>query len=130
MHEIFIQNDDQRAIIETVQRFVAEEVTPRAAELDANVNPEDSFSWEIVERAHEVGIRQMTLAEQYGGLGTDSLTTSMVIEELGKGDLGVSVIFAQTLKIGNDGNSFVVFSSGLRGGKDYEADTFRVDSII
>ena len=99
MHEIFIQNDDQRAIIETVQRFVAEEVTPRAAELDANINPEDSFSWEIVERAHEVGIRQMTLAEQYGGLGTDSLTTSMVIEELGKGDLGVSVIFAQTLKI-------------------------------
>ena len=99
MHEIFIQNDDQRAIIDTVQRFVAEEVTPRAAELDANVDPEDSYSWEIVEKAHEVGIRQMTLSEEYGGLGTDSLTTSMVIEELGKGDLGVSVIFAQTLKI-------------------------------
>ena len=99
MHEIFIQTDDQRAIIETVRRFVKEEVVPRAAELDSNKNPEDSFSWEIVEKAHEVGIRQMTLKEEYGGLETDSLTTSMVIEELGKGDLGVSVIFAQTLKI-------------------------------
>jgi alkylation response protein AidB-like acyl-CoA dehydrogenase len=99
MHEMFIQTDDQRAILETVQRFVAEEVTPRAAELDANTDPEHSYSWEIVEKAHEVGIRQMTLSEEYGGLGTDSLTTSMVIEELGKGDLGVSVIFAQTLKI-------------------------------
>ena len=99
MQEIFIQTDDQRAIIDTVQRFVEEEVRPRADELDANTDPEQSYSWEIVEKAHEVGIRQMTLSEEYGGLGTDSLTTSMVIEELGKGDLGVSVIFAQTLKI-------------------------------
>jgi len=99
MEDIFILNDEQRAIIETVQRFVEEEVKPRAAKLDANTDPEASFSWEIVERAHEVGIRTMTLSEEYGGLGTDSLTTSMVIEELGKGDLGVSVIFAQTLKI-------------------------------
>ena len=41
----------------------------------------------------------MTLSEKWGGLGTDSLTTAMVIEELGKGDIGVAVIFAQTLKI-------------------------------
>ncbi len=41
----------------------------------------------------------MTLAEKWGGLGTDSLTTAMVIEELGKGDLGVSVIMAQTYKV-------------------------------
>jgi alkylation response protein AidB-like acyl-CoA dehydrogenase len=49
--------------------------------------------------AHEVGIRTMTLSEKWGGLATDSLTTAMVIEELAKGDIGVSVIFAQTLKI-------------------------------
>src|SRR3989304_4710163 len=51
------------------------------------------------ERAHAVGIRTMTLGREYGGLGADALTTAMVIEELGRGDLGVSVIFAQTLKI-------------------------------
>jgi len=27
-------------------------------------------------------------------------------------------------------NEFIVFTWGLRGGKDYEADTYRVDSII
>ena len=27
-------------------------------------------------------------------------------------------------------NEFIVFSWGLRGGKDYELDTFRVESII
>jgi alkylation response protein AidB-like acyl-CoA dehydrogenase len=96
---IFIVTDEQRAILDTVSRFVAAEVTPRAAKLDADPDPAAGFSWEIVERAHEVGIRTMTLADEWGGLGTDSLTTAMVIEELAKGDIGVAVIFAQTLKI-------------------------------
>jgi len=34
------------------------------------------------------------------------------------------------LRIGPEGNEFVVFSQGKRGGKDYESDTFRVDNII
>ena len=95
MEQIFIMNKDQQAILETVTRFVKEEVTPRAAALDANPDPEQGYSFEIVEKAHEVGIRTMTLSDEWGGLGTDSLTTSMVIEELGKGDVGVSVIMAQ-----------------------------------
>jgi len=99
MQDIFIVNENQRLILETVKRFVDAEVRPRAAALDAQQDPEMCFSWEIVEKAHAAGIRTMTLAEKWGGLGTDSLTTSMVIEELGKGDIGVSVIMAQTLKI-------------------------------
>ncbi|MGB5080119.1 MAG: acyl-CoA dehydrogenase family protein [Burkholderiales bacterium] len=99
MEDIFILSRDQRAILETVARFVEGEVRPRAAALDANPDPEKSFSWEIVEKAHDLGIRTMTLGEAWGGLGTDSLTTAMVIEELARGDIGVSVIFAQTLKI-------------------------------
>ena len=34
------------------------------------------------------------------------------------------------LQMGPDGNEFVVFTSGPRGGKDYEADTFRVENSI
>ena len=34
------------------------------------------------------------------------------------------------LKIGDEGNEFIVFSEGIRGGKDYESDTFRVPNII
>ncbi len=99
MEPIFVHSKEQRAILESVRRFVKHHVLPRAAELDARQDPAESYSWEIVEQAHEVGIRTMTLGREYGGLGTDSLTTAMVIEELGRGDLGVSVIFAQTLKI-------------------------------
>jgi dTDP-4-dehydrorhamnose 3,5-epimerase-like enzyme len=34
------------------------------------------------------------------------------------------------LRITDEGNEFVVFSEGKRGGMDYESDTYRVDSII
>jgi alkylation response protein AidB-like acyl-CoA dehydrogenase len=99
MIEMFTQTEEQRAILDSVRRFVEEEVTPRAASLDAQKDPEDSFSWDIVEAADKFGLRTMTLSEEYGGMSADLLTTSMVVEELGRGDLGTSVVFAQTLKI-------------------------------
>jgi len=95
VEDIFIVSEEQRAILATVSRFVEEVVVPRAAALDADPDPEKSFSWEIVEQADAVGIRTMTLSENWGGLDADSLTTAMVIEELGKGDIGVSVVMAR-----------------------------------
>ncbi len=101
MEEIFIQTEEQRAILDSVRRFVEDEVTPRAAELDAaaDQDPTAGYSTDIVEAADRLGLRTMTLSEELGGMGVDSLTTAMVVEELGRGDLGISVVFAQTLKI-------------------------------
>ena len=99
MNGIFVETEDQRAILETVRRFVEVAVEPVAADLDRRENPAECFSWEIVEKADEAGIRTMTLTEDWGGIGADSLTTAMVIEELAKGDMGVAVVMAQTLKL-------------------------------
>jgi len=99
MESMFVQTANQRAIVETIRRFVEAEVTPRAAALDAEQDPGKCYSWEIVEKAHELGIRTMTLDEKWGGLGTDPLTTAMAIEELSKGDLGVAITLGQTLKL-------------------------------
>ena len=47
-----------------------------------------------------------------------------------KGDLVTTPPYEiHALKI-NIKNQFIVFSEGLRGGKDYEKDTFRVNNII
>lgn len=86
-------------MVEVAQRFGTEVVTPVVAELDARPNPEDCFSWKIVEAASAAGLRTATLAHEYGGAGVDSLTAAMIIEELAGADLGVSVVIAQTLKI-------------------------------
>ena len=99
MSEVFVQTDEQRLILETVRKFVAEAITPVAIELDRQVDPADCFSWEIVAQTDRVGIRTMTLSEEWGGMGADSLTTAMVIEEIAKGDMGIAVVIAQTLKL-------------------------------
>ena len=99
MSGIFVETEEQRAILETVRRFNQAVVKPVAADLDRRNDPADCFSWEIVEKANEAGIRTMTLSEDWGGFGADSLTTAMVIEELAKGDMGVAVVIAQTLKL-------------------------------
>jgi len=50
---------------------------------------------------------------------------------LKKGDLVSTRPYEiHALKIGREGNEFIVFSEGLRGGKDYESDTYRVENII
>jgi len=90
---------DRQQLLDTVRAFVAASVAPVAAELDRRRDPADCFSWEIVEAASRAGIRTLTLGREFGGAGIDSPTTAMVVEELARGDLGVSVVFAQTLKI-------------------------------
>jgi len=52
-----------------------------------------------VEAALRVGVRKLTLRKEVGGSEIDSVIAALVLEELAKGDLGVSVVFAQTLKI-------------------------------
>ena len=91
MNAVFAETEEQRAILETVRRFVRDEVSPVAGELDRRDDPAECFSWEIVEKADAAGIRTMTLSKEWGGIGADSLTTAMVIEELAKGDIGVAV---------------------------------------
>ena len=75
-------------------------MAPAAASLDRRPDPADCFSWEIVEEAsRHLGLRSLTLDPAFGGIGADSLTTAMMVEELAVGDLGVAVVFAQTWKI-------------------------------
>ena len=51
--------------------------------------------------------------------------------ELKEGDfVSTPPMEIHAFKIGNNGNQFIVFSTGLRGGIDYEQDTFRVKNII
>src|SRR6185312_4785181 len=73
-------------------------VVPRAAELDAQVDPAAAFSWEIVEAADERGLRLAPLPAEYGGGDTDFLTNAVMLEEIAAADMGMSVVLAQTWK--------------------------------
>lgn len=74
-------------------------VAPLVRDLDAQVDPEDSFSWDIVQEASSRGLRTLTLSDDWGGGGANYLVTAKVVEELARFDLGVSVVMAQTWKL-------------------------------
>jgi dTDP-4-dehydrorhamnose 3,5-epimerase-like enzyme len=73
-------------------------------------------------------ITQGSLEYWYKNYNTDD-KPKMV--ELKKGDfITTPPLEIHALKIGPSGNQFIVFTEGLRGGADYEKDTYRVPSII
>lgn len=91
--------EEQRALQTLVREFVAREVKPRVADLDAEPDPVKAIPWDIIKAADDVGLRNIALRDDLGGGGQNSLTLGMLVEELAVGDLGTSVIFAQNWKI-------------------------------
>ncbi len=64
----------------------------------------------------------------YKPVGSDE-PAKMVLAKVG--DLvSTPPLEIHALVITEEGNQFIVFSEGKRGGKDYESDTFRVESIV
>ncbi len=96
----FALTDEQVALRDLARDFVEREVKPVAAALDAHADPADCFSWDLVEKLSAVGLRTVALDKASGGAGADAQTLCLLAEELAVGDLGVSVIMAQTWKIG------------------------------
>lgn len=91
-------DDGQRGWRDRARAFAEEVVAPRAAELDARVDPADAFSWEIVEAADERGLRLAPLPVGHGGGDTDFLTNAVMLEEIAAADMGIAVVLAQTWK--------------------------------
>jgi butyryl-CoA dehydrogenase len=78
----------RRDIVDTVRRFVANEVVPVAAELER----EDRFPEAIVAQMRELGLFGVTIPEAYGGLGLDLLTYVGIIEALSYGWMSLTGI--------------------------------------
>jgi alkylation response protein AidB-like acyl-CoA dehydrogenase len=78
--------EDQKAITEMVRQFVDEQILPNAEEYDH----EDKFPEPIVEQMKELGLFGVTIPEQYGGMGLDLTTYTMIVEELSRGWISIS----------------------------------------
>ncbi|MFA7556674.1 MAG: acyl-CoA dehydrogenase family protein [Hydrogenophaga sp.] len=83
-----ILTDEQKALKESVHRFAVERLLPdyqkreRAGTLDRS----------LVSELGRLGFLGTDLPEALGGMGTDSVTTGLVVEEVAYGDFNVSTI--------------------------------------
>jgi alkylation response protein AidB-like acyl-CoA dehydrogenase len=75
----FALNDEQRMWRDVVHNFVASEVRPYASELDQ----QEEFNYQAVEKMAALGLLGMNIPEQYGGAGMDTVGAAIAIEELG-----------------------------------------------
>src|SRR4051812_49664453 len=82
------KTDEQKAITEMVRRFADEQIIPNAEHYDGK----DEFPEPIVEQMKELGLFGITIPEEYGGLGLDLTTYTMVVEELSRGWISISGI--------------------------------------
>jgi alkylation response protein AidB-like acyl-CoA dehydrogenase len=80
------KTDDQKAITDMVRQFVDEQILPHAEHYDH----EDEFPGPIVEQMKELGLFGVTIPEEYGGMGLDLTTYTMIVEELSRGWISIS----------------------------------------
>jgi alkylation response protein AidB-like acyl-CoA dehydrogenase len=80
--------DLRREMVETVKRFVEREVEPVASELEHR----DEYPHRLVATMKELGLFGATIPTRWGGLGLDTLTYAMIVEELCVGWMSLSGI--------------------------------------
>jgi alkylation response protein AidB-like acyl-CoA dehydrogenase len=81
---------------DTVRQFALDRIAPLAEELDR----EKRFPYELVRELAELGLMGMTIPEEYGGAGTDTVSYALAIEELTRVDSSVAITVAAHHSLG------------------------------
>jgi alkylation response protein AidB-like acyl-CoA dehydrogenase len=81
---------------DTVRGFVEDEVKPVALNADRLDKGDRTLLLDLVRKASQLGLRTLSLPEDLGGVGADTLTACIVTEELAAGDPDVAAVLAET----------------------------------
>jgi alkylation response protein AidB-like acyl-CoA dehydrogenase len=97
--------DEEQAIVETVGRFVDDQVRPVVRELEHD----DRYPDGLIARMKELGVYGLLVPERYGGVGVSAACFALVTEELARGWMslagamgGHSVVATLLLRFGTD----------------------------
>lgn len=82
----FSLTDEQKALQETARKFAREVLRPKAAYYDETAE----FPRAEIAQAHELGLINMTLTPELGGMGLSHVDQAIVAEELAWGDAAVA----------------------------------------
>ena len=85
----FALGETADAIRETVDRFTATHVSPRAQEIDRT----NTFPRDLWPRLGELGLLGLTVEEEYGGAGLGYLEHAVAMEELSRGSASVGLSY-------------------------------------
>jgi short/branched chain acyl-CoA dehydrogenase len=89
-------SEEHELVRRTVRDFAEKRVAPVAEELDR----EHRFPYELVAELAELGLMGMTIPEEYGGAGADTLSYAIAVEELTRVDSSVAITVAAHHSLG------------------------------
>jgi short/branched chain acyl-CoA dehydrogenase len=92
----FDLTQEQQLVRDTVRAFAESRIAPVAAELDR----EHRFPYDLVAELAELGLMGMTISEEYGGAGADTLSYAIAVEELTRIDSSVAITVAAHHSLG------------------------------
>src|SRR5947208_11990619 len=81
----FSLSEEQQLIRRTAREFCDREIAPHARDWDRA----ERMDLEIVEQLAHVGFLGCALPEEYGGMGLETISYCLVMEELGRADSSV-----------------------------------------
>jgi len=87
---------EQLEFRDTVRDFVESEIKPAALHPDRLQPFEKPLLTDLLDKAAQMGLRTLALSEEAGGAGADGLTSCIVMEELGAGDVDLAAVLGQT----------------------------------
>src|SRR5690242_12310964 len=82
--------EQQRAVVDLARQFAADEIAPHAARWDR----EARFDRSVAEKLGALGFLGMLIPEEYDGLGLDTLTYLLALEEIAVGDASTAVLMS------------------------------------
>ena len=83
------RQEQERMVLESVDRFLDKDVAPYAHELEAD----DTYPQEIVDKMVDMGLFGATIGAEYGGLGLSVSTYAKIVERVSTVWMSVSGIF-------------------------------------
>jgi short-chain 2-methylacyl-CoA dehydrogenase len=92
----FDLDQEHELVRSTVREFAQDRVAPVAEELDR----EARFPYDLVADMAELGLMGMTIPEQYGGAGADTVAYAIAVEELTRVDSSVAITMAAHHSLG------------------------------
>merc|ERR1711874_936670 len=81
----FNVTEEQQEYLDLAEQFTKNEIIPNAAHYDQT----GEYPWDILKKAHETGLMNLHIPQEYGGMGLGTLDGCLITEKMAYGCTGI-----------------------------------------